>query len=44
MYKKPQKIKWKCADCGYEAVAKEAWQQCPLCKAGQGAVMIQIED
>ena len=44
MYKKPQKIKWKCADCGYEAVAKEAWQQCPLCKAGQGAVMILIED
>lgn len=44
MYKKKEKVKWKCADCGYEATAKEAWQECPLCKAKQGAVMIQIED
>ena len=44
MYKKKEKIKWKCADCGYEATAKEAWQECPLCKAKQGSVMIQIED
>ena len=44
MYKKKEKGKWKCADCGYEATAKEAWQECPLCKAKQGSVMIQIED
>lgn len=44
MYKKKEKVKWKCADCGYEATAKEAWQECPLCKAKQGSVMIQIED
>lgn len=44
LYKKPQKIKWKCSDCGYEATAKEAWEECPLCKAKQGAVIIPIED
>lgn len=44
MYKKKEKVKWKCADCGYEATGKEAWQECPLCKAKQGSVMIQIED
>lgn len=44
MYKKKEKVKWKCADCGYEATTKEAWQECPLCKAKQGSVMIQIED
>lgn len=44
MYRKKEKVKWKCADCGYEATAKEAWQECPLCKAKQGSVMIKIED
>ena len=44
MYKKKEKVKWKCADCGYEATSKEAWQECPLCKAKQGSVMIMIED
>ena len=40
MYKKKEKVKWKCADCGYEATSKEAWQECPLCKAKQGSVML----
>ena len=44
MYKKKEKVKWKCGDCGYEATAKEAWQECPICKAKQGAVMLKIED
>ena len=44
MYKKATPVKWKCADCGYEATSKEAWQECPLCKAKQGAVMLKIED
>ena len=44
IYKKPQKVKWKCADCGYEAYSKEAWEQCPLCKAKQGSVMLHLED
>jgi rubrerythrin len=44
MYKKPQKVKWKCMDCGYESESKEAWTICPLCQAKQGACMIQIEE
>ena len=44
MYKQPNPVKWKCADCGYEAIAKEAWKICPLCEAKQGAVMLQIQD
>lgn len=44
MYKKPQPIKWKCGDCGYEATSKEAWVECPVCQAKQGAVLIQIND
>lgn len=44
MYKKPKAVKWKCADCGYEETLKEAWTECPLCQAKQGAVMIKIED
>lgn len=44
LYKKKEKIKWKCADCGYEATAKEAWETCPLCRAKQGSVIIPIED
>lgn len=44
MYRKKEKVKWKCADCGYEATSKEAWKECPLCKAKQGSVMLIIED
>ena len=44
MYKRKKPIKWKCASCGYEATATEAWKECPLCKAPQGAVMLHIED
>jgi len=44
MYKKPNEVKWKCGDCGYEATAKNAWETCPLCEAPQGAVMLQLQD
>ena len=44
VYKKKEKVKWKCADCGYEATAKEAWQECPLCKAKQGSVMLILPE
>ena len=42
LYKKNKSVKWKCADCGYEAEGKEAWDICPLCEAKQGSVMLQI--
>ena len=44
LYKKPHKVKWKCADCGYEAEGKEPWEVCPLCKAKQGSVMLKLND
>ncbi len=44
MYKKPKKVKWKCAQCGYTAEGKEPWKQCPLCEAEQGFVMLNLED
>lgn len=44
MYKKDKPVKWKCATCGYEATSKQAWSECPLCQAKQGAVMLKIED
>jgi len=43
MYKKKLPVKWKCTDCGYEATAKEAWHECPLCKAKQGSVMLHFD-
>lgn len=42
LYKKPKSVKWKCADCGYEATAKEPWKKCPICGAEQGKVMIKL--
>lgn len=44
LYKKPKAVKWKCADCGYEAVGKEPWDECPLCKAKQGSTMLHLQN
>lgn len=44
LYKKPKAVKWKCADCGYEETSKQAWEECPLCKAKQGSVMLKLSD
>lgn len=37
LYKKEKEVLWKCGDCGYEGRQAEAYQECPLCKAKQGA-------
>lgn len=42
LYKKAKPVKWKCADCGYEAEGKEPWKKCPLCGAEQGKVMLKL--
>lgn len=44
MYKKTKAVKWKCADCGYEATSKSAWETCPLCQAKQGSVMLIFDE
>ncbi len=42
LYKKETAVTWKCADCGYEASGTEAWDECPLCKAKQGSVLLKL--
>ncbi|MBQ7226785.1 MAG: rubrerythrin family protein [Clostridia bacterium] len=42
LYEKEQAVTWRCADCGYEATATSPWEECPLCKAKKGAVLLQI--
>lgn len=43
LYKKDTVVKWKCADCGYEAEGKTAFTQCPLCQAKQGSIMLILD-
>ena len=40
LYKKDNPVTWICADCGYMATSKEAWDECPLCKAKQGSIKL----
>ena len=42
LYKKDKIVKWKCADCGYEAEGYEPWDECPLCKAKRGSVLLHV--
>lgn len=41
LYKSDAEVIWKCPDCGYEAVSKEAFQTCPVCQAKQGVVRLK---
>lgn len=43
MYKRKHEEKWKCSLCGYVENRKECFKECPLCKAPQGFVIIDIE-
>ena len=40
LYKKDKPVTWICADCGYSATSKEAWDECPLCKAKRGSIKL----
>ena len=44
MYKKKSLFKWKCTECGYEAVQKEAWHICPVCTMPRGAVKVPLSE
>lgn len=35
LYKRPQKVKWTCSECGYTIEAQEAPEHCPFCGHGQ---------
>ena len=41
LYKKEKSTTWRCSGCGYESSSKEAWKECPLCKAAQGFVNVK---
>ena len=43
LYKKNKDVAWICADCGYMEFGKEAWDECPLCKAKRGSVKLILE-
>ncbi len=43
MYKRKIPTKWKCSLCGYVENAKNGFKECPLCKAPQGFIIIDIE-
>ena len=41
LYKKEKSTTWRGSGCGYESSSKEAWKECPLCKAAQGFVNVK---
>lgn len=43
LFKSEAKKLWKCINCGYEQLGKEAWDMCPLCEKNQGYVKITFE-
>lgn len=42
LFKSEQPKKFVCSKCGYEATAQEAFTICPLCKASQGFVNLEL--
>lgn len=40
LYQKDEPVTWVCADCGYMATGKVAWDECPLCKAKRGSIKL----
>lgn len=41
LYTKDKPTTWRCSGCGFESTEKEAWDECPLCKAKQGFVNVK---
>jgi rubrerythrin len=44
VFKKDQVVKWKCRNCGYVHVGKEAPKECPACKHPQSFYEILSEN
>ena len=40
LYKREQKTKWICSNCGHSEESKQAWETCPLCNYPKGYVVI----
>ena len=43
LYAKKSVVLWKCNDCGYTLEARRAFTKCPLCKAEQGSILLQLD-
>ena len=41
LYKSDASVIWKCPECGYESMSKQAFETCPVCQAKQGVVNIK---
>lgn len=44
LYSKSASTTWVCPDCGYVGTGKQAWDECPLCKAKQGVCNIKLPE
>lgn len=44
LYSKSATTTWVCPDCGYVGTGKQAWDECPLCKAKQGVCNIKLPE
>ncbi len=40
LYSSDTPVEWVCGGCGYKAKSNEAWDECPVCKAAKGVVLI----
>ena len=44
LYSKSSSTTWVCPSCGYVGTGKQAWDECPLCKAKQGYCEIKLPE
>lgn len=44
LYSKTTTTSWACPACGYVGSGKQAWDECPLCKAKQGVCEIKLPE
>lgn len=44
LYSKTSSTTWVCPSCGYVGTGKQAWDECPLCKAKQGVCNIKLPE
>ena len=42
LYRSDKPTEWLCGACGYKAVGTEPWEECPVCKAAKGVVLIDV--
>ena len=43
LYNNNKPVKWICSNCGYQAISKQVWKNCPLCEQPKGYVVLPEE-